>query len=274
MWLWWVKMPSRDFTGVTFQATVETFKTTWKLFRPPEKLSRPPGNFPPGNFSDNLEIFQATFQATWKLSRPPWKLSRPPGNFPCQRWNFQVNLETFPDHLETFNATWKLSRPPENFPDHSGNDHFNANIFVYCVQKVFYDGGSPYGGSTASKASGSPLSPFQAEEKSEQPLSINVDHLITCDDKTMKMAQTCAPNETHLCWWRSSLGPHITQNWVPIGSPFWTKLGPHGTWEQWIRWMKVYEKWHKRVALAMICRKLFKEDQISTFSAFRFPHGS
>ena len=120
----------------------------------------------------------------------------------------------------------------------------------------------------------SPLSPFQAEEKPEQRLYINVDHLITCDDKTMKMAQTCAPNEAHLCWWRSPLGPHITQNWVPIGSPFWTKLGPHGTWEQCIRWMKVYEKWHKRVALAMICRKLFKDDQISTFSAFRFPHGS
>ena len=169
---------------------METFQATWKL-------SRPPGNFSDhsGNFQGNLETFPGhleTFNATWKLSGPP-------ENFPDHRGNFQVNLETFQGHLETFNATWKLSRPPENFPDHSGNDHFNANIFVYCVQKVFYDGGSPYGGSTASKASGSPLSPFQAEEKSEQPLSINVDHLITCDDKTMKMAQTCAPNEAMLC---------------------------------------------------------------------------
>ena len=176
---------------------------------------------PPGNFPGLLKTFQTTvetFKATWKL---------------CQAT------------VETFQATWKLSRPPGNFSDHSGNfllgkflsfallaqayapwnDHFNANIFVYCVQKVFYDGGSPYGGSTAPKASGSPLYPFQAEEKSEQPLSINVDHLITCDDKTMKMAQTCASNEAHLCWRRSPLGPHITQNWVPIfnkiGSPWY-----------------------------------------------------
>ena len=36
----------------------------------------------------------------------------------------------------------------------------------------------------------------------------------------------------HSCWRRSPLGPHLTQNWVPIGSPFWTKLGPRGRWEQ------------------------------------------
>ena len=66
--------------------------------------------------------------------------------------------ENFPGLLKTFQTTVEMTI-------------FNANIFVYCVQKVFYDGGSPYGGSTASKASGSPLSPFQAEEKSEQSLS-------------------------------------------------------------------------------------------------------
>ena len=225
-------MPPGNFPGHP-----ETLQATWKLLMPPGNFPRPPENFPDhrGNFQGNLETFPGhleTFNATWKLSRPP-------ENFPDHSGNFQGNLENFS------RPPWKLSRPPGDFSDHSGNFlpgkflsfallaqacapwnyHFNANIFVYCVQKVFYDGGSPYGGSTAPKASGSPLYPFQAEEKSEQPLSINVDHLITCDDKTMKMAQTCASNEAHLCWRRSPLGPHITQNWVPIfnkiGSPWY-----------------------------------------------------
>ena len=77
----------------------------------------------------------------------------------------------------------------------------------------------------------SPLSPFQAEEKSEQPLFIKCwpfDYLWWQNNE----------NGTNLCtkWshplWRSPLGPYITLSWVPIGSPFWTKLGPHGTWEQ------------------------------------------
>ena len=165
---------------------------------------------PPGNFPGLLKTFQTTvetFKATWKL---------------CQAT------------VETFQATWKLSRPPGNFSDHSGNfllgkflsfallaqayapwnDHFNANIFVYCVQKVFYDGGSPYGGSTAPKASGSPLYPFQAEEKSEQPLSINVDLCTKWNPFMLAKVPIRSP-------YHSKLGPH----WVPIlnkiGSPWY-----------------------------------------------------
>ena len=44
--------------------------------------------------------------------------------------------------------------------------------------------------------------PFQAEERAKSQSShylLNVDHLNTCDDQTMKMAQTCAPNEAALC---------------------------------------------------------------------------
>ena len=46
----------------------------------------------------------------------------------------------------------------------------------------------------------------------------------------------------HFCWRRSPLGPHLTQNWVPIGSPFWTKMGPRGMWEQWQKKGKVFEQ--------------------------------
>ena len=110
--------------------------------------------------------------------------------------------------------------------------------------------------------------PFQAEECDKSQSShylLNVDNLNTCDDKTSLNLYTCTPNEAtlfegvfphffllciskklarldkfsknrflcpHLCWQRSPLGPHLTQNWVPIGSAFWTKFGPHGTLEQ------------------------------------------
>ena len=63
--------------------------------------------------------------------------------------------------------------------------------------RPFSDFGSPKG-----PLSRSPFSPFQAEECAKSQSShylLNVDHLNTCDDQTMKMAQTCAPNEATLC---------------------------------------------------------------------------
>ena len=104
MWLWWVRIPSRDLTNMTLMSKDTFWRLDWC----------------------GLETFQAT-----------WKLSRPPGNFSDHSGNFLLGKL-----LAQACAPW--------------NDHFNANIFVYCVQKVFYDGGSPYGGSTAPKASGSP----------------------------------------------------------------------------------------------------------------------
>ena len=61
----------------------------------------------------------------------------------------------------------------------------------------------------------------------------------------------------HFCWLRSPLGPHLIQNWVPIGSPFWTKLGPRGIWEQWVRdiecaWLIVQDMYEQKICFQLL----------------------
>ena len=57
----------------------------------------------------------------------------------------------------------------------------------------------------------------------------------------------------HFCWRRSPLGPHPTQNWVPIGSPFWTKLGPRGQWEQCIGCIEIVKDFASLALILQFC---------------------
>ena len=68
----------------------------------------------------------------------------------------------------------------------------------------------------------------------------------------------------HFCWPRSPLGPHLTQSWVSIGSPFWTKLGPRGTWEQCIPIDEICNIKHWKVQnlkdnIDLVFQRLFSE---------------